>query len=134
MKSQDELNCYIRDQRSEENLAGLPLRDIRVIDLATVLAAPFAATLMGDFGAEVIKVENPEVPEAIRGWGVLEGGIQPFWAVFGRNKFPVTINLKSPDGKGILLKLIERSDVLIENMRPGTMEKLGFDMEKLLEL
>jgi formyl-CoA transferase len=134
MKTQKELDRFIRSQRLEEKLTKLPLKEIRIIDLATVLAAPFAATLLGDFGADVIKIENPSVPEAIRGWGALEDGIQPFWAVFGRNKFPVTINLKSPEGKKIFLRLIERSDVLIENMRPGTMEKLGLDMEKLLEL
>jgi len=134
VESKDKLNRFIRDQRSEAKVSDLPLKDLRIIDMATVLAAPFAATLMGDFGAEVIKVEPPETPDAIRRWGVLESGIQPFWAVFGRNKLPVTIDLKSPDGKEIFFRLIEKSDVLIENMRPGTMERLGFDMEKLLEV
>ena len=131
MRSREDLNRLIRGQRTEANTAELPLKNIRVIDLATVLAAPFAATLMGDFGAEVIKIENPDIPDAIRGWGVLEPGIQPFWLVFSRNKFPMTINLKSPEGKEIFLKLIEKSDVLIENMRPGTMEKLDLGMERL---
>ena len=132
MTTQEELNHYICDQRSKENVAGLPLNDIRVIDMATVMAAPFGATLLGDFGAEVIKVEPPGIPDAIRTWGVLENEIHPFWSVFGRNKFPVTINLKSPHGKEILLRLIEKSDVLIENMRPGTLDRLGFDVEKIL--
>ena len=131
MKSEKDINRFIRDQRSKKNIDRLPLNDIRVIDLSTVMAAPFAATLMGDFGAEVIKVEPPDVPDAIRQWGVIEGDFHPFWSVFGRNKFPITLNLKSPDGKEIFSKLIEKSDVLIENMRPGTMDRLGFSIEKL---
>ena len=107
MVSDDHINRLIRTQRSEERITGLPLKDIRVLDMATVLAAPFAATLLGDFGAEVIKIENPNVPDAIRGWGVLDTGIHPFWSVFGRNKFPVTINLKSQDGIKLFLKLIK---------------------------
>ena len=110
------------------------MEDIRVVDLATVVAAPFAATLMGDFGAEVIKIEPPHVPDAIREWGVLPGGVQPFWAVFSRNKLPITVNLKSGEGKEIFLKLIRSSDVLIENMRPGTMDRLGLDADTLLEV
>lgn len=134
MTSKKALDNYIREQRSKERTSGQLLEDIRVIDLATVLAAPFAATLLGDYGAEVIKVENPAVPDAVRKWGVLEQGLQPFWLVFGRNKFPVTVNLKSSEGKELFLKLVAQSDVLIENMRPGAMEKLGFDPKKLQEL
>lgn len=134
MNRKDALDHFIREHRTKESKKGQLLEDIRVIDLATVLAAPFAATLLGDYGAEVIKVENPAVPDAIRNWGVQEGGLQPFWLVFGRNKFPVTVNLKSPQGKELFFKLVTRSDVLIENMRPGAMEKLGFDCGKLHEL
>jgi len=134
VETQDKMNFFIREQRSEKEIAALPLKDIRILDLATVVAAPFAATLMSDFGADVIKVEPPDAPDALRRWGVLEEGIQPFWAVFARNKFPVTINLKSPDGQKIFFRLVEKSDVLIENMRPGTMERLGFDMDKLLKI
>lgn len=133
MRSEEEIVRFIREQRSEGSFGELPLKDVRVIDMATVLAGPFAATVLGDFGADVIKVENPALPDATRGWGVLEDGVQPFWAVFGRNKFPVTINLKSGDGKRVFLELVAKSDVLIENMRPGTMEKLGLNMETLLK-
>ena len=99
-RSQEELNRYIRARRSAEATAGLPLRDLRVIDMATVMAAPFAATLLGDFGAEVIKVENPAAPDAIRGWGVVEeSGVAPYWSVMSRNKFPITLNLKAEEGK-----------------------------------
>ena len=119
MKSREDINRFIRDQRSEENLSGLPLKGVRIIDIATVYSAPYSATLMADFGAEVIKVENPRIPDAPRAFLELETGIQPYWATLARNKFPVTINLKSEDGKRILLELIEKSDVLLENMRTG---------------
>ncbi len=133
MKSAHELSAFIAAQRREEHLAGLPLAGIRVIDMATVLAAPYAATLLGDYGAEVIKVENPSGPDAIRGWGVVaDKGIQPFWAVVGRNKFPITLNLKLAEGRRILVELVRRADVLIENMRPGAMEKLGIGRQDLL--
>jgi crotonobetainyl-CoA:carnitine CoA-transferase CaiB-like acyl-CoA transferase len=133
MKSADELSEFIASQRQEEQFAGLPLAGIRVIDMATVMAAPYAATLLGDYGAEVIKVENPSSPDAIRGWGVVEDkGIQPFWAVVGRNKLPITLNLKVPEGRRVLVDLIRQADVLIENMRPGALEKLGIGKQDLL--
>jgi len=133
MTSEGELSDFIAAQRRQEHFAGLPLAGIRVIDMATVMAAPYAATLLGDYGAEVIKVENPSGPDAIRGWGVVEDrGIQPFWAVVGRNKLPITLNLKVPEGRRILVDLIRQADVLIENMRPGALEKLGIGRQDLL--
>ena len=73
-----------------------------------------AAEVLGDYGAEIIKIENPANPDAIRSWGVVEDrGIHPFWAVFGRNKLPVTLNLKDPDGLGVFLKLVEGADVVV---------------------
>jgi crotonobetainyl-CoA:carnitine CoA-transferase CaiB-like acyl-CoA transferase len=131
MRSKEEMNQFIRDQRSEAALKGLPLKDIRIIDVASVVAAPYAATLLGDFGADVIKVENPVVPDAPRAFWEVDPGIQPYWAFLARNKFPVTINLRSEEGKRIFLELIGRSDVLVENMRSGTLEKLGLDMRTL---
>ena len=121
-------------QRREENFSGLPLKGLRVIDMSTVMAAPFAATLLGDYGAEVIKVENPAIPDAPRGWGVIdEIGISPFWSVVGRNKLPITLNLRVAEGREILLDLVRSSDVLIENMRPGAMERLDLGKETLFE-
>jgi crotonobetainyl-CoA:carnitine CoA-transferase CaiB-like acyl-CoA transferase len=128
-----DLDDFISKQRTKESVDSLPLKDLRVIDLSTVVAAPFAATLLGDMGAEIIKIENPAMPDALRAWGVVKDkGVQPFWSVIGRNKYPVTLNLKSPEGKQIFSKLIEKTDVLIENMRPGTLGKLGFDTDTLL--
>jgi len=133
MKTQKEFNAFIRQQRNDL-LADQPLAGLRVVDMGTVVAAPVAATLLGDYGAEVIKVENPDIPDATRGWGIVkEVGIAPFWAVLGRNKFPITLNLKSDAGKEIFLKLIEKADVLIENMRPGVLDKLGLSQELLLD-
>jgi crotonobetainyl-CoA:carnitine CoA-transferase CaiB-like acyl-CoA transferase len=131
LKSGEDISRFIRAQRSEEVLGGLPLQGVRVLDMATVVAAPYAATLMGDFGAEVIKIENPRVPDAPRIWFEIEPGIHPYWAYLGRNKFPVTLNLKSEQGKKIFLELVEKSDVLLENMRSGALEKLGLDMDTL---
>ncbi|NQU14005.1 MAG: CoA transferase [Desulfobacteraceae bacterium] len=134
MTTTKDLNKFISAQRSEDKFDHLPLKGLRVIDMATVMAAPFAATLMGDYGADIVKVENPSNPDAIRGWGIIEkAGVSPFWAVVGRNKFPVTLNLKTTEGKRIFTDLITKADVLIENMRPGVMEKLGIGRETLIE-
>jgi crotonobetainyl-CoA:carnitine CoA-transferase CaiB-like acyl-CoA transferase len=135
MNNRKALDDFIQGQRIEEQVQGLPLKSLRVIDLSTIVAAPFAATLLSDMGAEVIKIENPAMPDGLRAWGVIkEKGIHPFWSVIGRNKFPVTINLKAPEGKRIFQELLQKSDVLIENMRPGTLDKLGFNVETLKEL
>ncbi len=98
MKTQKELNDFIRQQR-QDPLTNEPLAGIRVVDMGTVLAAPSAAALLGDYGAELIKVENPDVPDATRGWGIIkDSGIAPFWAVLWRNKFPITLNLLAVSG------------------------------------
>jgi len=134
MLSSKELNDLIRRQGAYREESKLPLKDVRVIDLGTVVAAPFTATLLGDFGAEVIKVENPNRPDAIRAWGVLEGGFQPWWLVVSRNKLPITLNLRTPEGTDIFAELIKKSDVLVENFRRGVLARLGFPAERLFEL
>lgn len=127
------LDAFIRQQMSDPN--EYPLKDLRVVDLATVVAAPFAATLLGDMGAEIIKIERPDMQDAIRAWGVIEDkDIHPFWSVFGRNKYPITLNLKAEPAKKIFTELLKKSDVLIENMRPGTLDRIGFDVETLLQI
>ncbi|MBI2865719.1 MAG: CoA transferase [Chloroflexi bacterium] len=130
----NELAEHVRRQRAYREDSRLPLRDIRVLDLGTVVAAPFAATFLGDMGAEVVKIENPGMPDAIRGWGVLEGGLQPWWLVVSRNKLPVTLNLRAPQGQDILARLVEKSDVLLENFRPGVLDRMGFTAERLFAL
>ena len=132
---QQKLSDFIAQQRQQSCFAGLPLEGKRVIDLSSVIAAPYCAALLGDAGAEIIKIENPMIPDALRGWGThAETGIEPYHAYIGRNKLPITLNLKSAAGKQAFLDLIVSADVLIENMRLGVMDRLGLDHDSLLEL
>ena len=103
-----------------------PLDGIRVIEVGQLLAGPFAGTLLAYFGAEVIKVEPPELGDPIRGWRILEkGGTSYWWRSLGRNKKSLTANLRSETGRDIVRQLISSADVVIENFKPGTMEKWG---------
>jgi crotonobetainyl-CoA:carnitine CoA-transferase CaiB-like acyl-CoA transferase len=105
-----------------------PLSDIRAIELGQLIAGPFCGQLLGDMGAEVIKVEAPGVGDPMRDWG---RGVPVWWSVIGRNKKSVTLDLRSPRGQDLLKQLVAKSDVLIENFRPGTMEKWGLSYEAL---
>jgi succinyl-CoA---D-citramalate CoA-transferase len=107
-----------------------PLAGVRVIELGMLLAGPFTGRLLGDMGAEIIKVEPPGQPDPIRDWGQARyEGRTLWWPVQSRNKKCVTLNLRTERGQDLLLELVKRSDVLVENFRPGTLEKwnLGFD-------
>ncbi len=108
-----------------------PLAGIRVVDLTRVLAGPFAAMSLGDMGAEVIKVEEPGKGDDTRGWPPFVAGEATYFLSVNRNKKSLTLNLKSPEGQEILRGLIAKSDVVLENFRPGTMERLGFGYERL---
>ncbi|MFS8478955.1 MAG: CoA transferase [Micromonosporaceae bacterium] len=110
----------------------LPLRDIRVIELGQLLAGPFCGQLLGDFGAEVIKVEDPGRGDPMREWGREKPhGKSLWWPVIARNKKSVTCNLRSPEGQGLLRRLVASADVLLENFRPGTLERWGLGPEDL---
>ncbi|MGW3357808.1 CaiB/BaiF CoA transferase family protein [Streptomyces bungoensis] len=100
-----------------------PLDGLRVLDLATLFAGPLAATLLGDFGAEVIKVEHPHRPDPSRGHGPAKDGVGLWWKVLGRNKRAITLDLSRPGGRATLLRLAAAADVVIENFRPGTLER-----------
>ncbi|MDQ0830348.1 crotonobetainyl-CoA:carnitine CoA-transferase CaiB-like acyl-CoA transferase [Streptomyces achromogenes] len=100
-----------------------PLHGVRVLDLATLFAGPLAATLLGDFGADVVKVEHPDRPDPSRGHGPSKGGVGLWWKLLGRNKRTITLNLSTPGGRDTLLRLAATADVIIENFRPGTLEK-----------
>ncbi|MEU9392349.1 CoA transferase [Streptomyces sp. NPDC048324] len=100
-----------------------PLTGLRVLDLATLFAGPLAATMLGDFGAEVIKVEHPGKPDPSRGHGPSKDGIGLWWKILGRNKRTITLDLSKRGGRATLLRLAAEADVLIENFRPGTLEK-----------
>jgi len=128
------LSEFIRARRNEARRSNAPLKDIRIVDIGSVVAAPFAATILGDYGAEVIKIEPPNAPDAIRYWAVVEEEYQPFWLYASRNKLPITLNLKHPKGQRIFTRLLEQSDILLENMRPGTLDRLGFPAARLLEI
>jgi len=107
------------------------LDGIRVLEVGTLISGPFGARLLGDMGAEVIKIEPPGSPDPIRTWGQAEvDGHHFFWTVHARNKKCVTLNLRTPRGREIFLDLTERSDIIVENFRPGTLEKwnLGYDV------
>ena len=114
--------------------ARAPLAGIRVIDLTRVLAGPFCAMSLGDMGAEVIKVEEPGKGDDTRGWPPFTGGEATYFLSVNRSKKSLTLNMKAPEGQGILRALIARSDVVLENFRPGTMERLGFGYEGLRKL
>jgi crotonobetainyl-CoA:carnitine CoA-transferase CaiB-like acyl-CoA transferase len=109
---------------------GGPLRGIRVLDISTVYAAPIAAMLLGDFGADVIKVEHPRGDPA-RSHGAEKDGHGLWWKVISRNKRCVTLNLGTPEGQQILRDLAADADVLIENFRPGVLERWGLGPEQL---
>ncbi|MFF1681685.1 CaiB/BaiF CoA transferase family protein [Streptomyces sp. NPDC058256] len=100
-----------------------PLTGLRVLDLATLFAGPLAATMLGDFGAEVVKVEHPTKPDPSRGHGPSKDGIGLWWKLLGRNKRTITLDLSKPGGRETLLRLAATADVVIENFRPGTLEK-----------
>jgi crotonobetainyl-CoA:carnitine CoA-transferase CaiB-like acyl-CoA transferase len=100
-----------------------PLTGLRVLDLATLFAGPLAATMLGDFGAEVVKVEHPAKPDPSRGHGPSKDGIGLWWKLLGRNKRTITLDLSRPGGRTTLLRLAATADVIIENFRPGTLEK-----------
>ncbi|MGW0859784.1 CaiB/BaiF CoA transferase family protein [Streptomyces sp. NPDC002690] len=108
-----------------------PLSGLRVLDLATLFAGPLAATMLGDFGAEVIKVEHPRKPDPSRGHGPAKDGVGLWWKLLGRNKRNLTLDLSSPGGREVLLRLAAETDVIIENFRPGTLERWGLGWEEL---
>lgn len=109
-----------------------PLAGLRVIDAATLFAGPMAATLLGDFGAEVIKVEHPH-GDSLRNLGWKKDGVSLWWAVVNRNKRAVTLKLSHDLGRDALLRLVDEADVLIENFRPGTMERWGLGWDVIHE-
>lgn len=105
---------------------GLPLEGIRIVDLSRLIAGNMMTMLLADFGAEVIKVEEPASGDSLRHW--LVAGKPVFWKVYGRNKRSVSVDIKQPLGREAVLRLIGTADAVVENFRPGTLEKLGLDV------
>jgi crotonobetainyl-CoA:carnitine CoA-transferase CaiB-like acyl-CoA transferase len=102
-----------------------PLAGLRILDISTVIAGPFAATLLADLGAEVLKVEMPDTGDALRRLAPHKEGVPLWWKVTNRNKKGVTLDLRKPDGRALLGKLVEKHDVLVENFRSGTLDEWG---------
>jgi crotonobetainyl-CoA:carnitine CoA-transferase CaiB-like acyl-CoA transferase len=112
----------------------VPLSGIRVVDLTRILAGPFCTMMLADMGAEVIKVEMPGQGDPLRGQGVIRDGLSWYFAAFNRNKKSLSLNLRSDEGRAALARLIETSDVLVENYRPGVLATMGFDAARLKAL
>ncbi|MCP3444464.1 CaiB/BaiF CoA-transferase family protein [Bradyrhizobium sp. CCGUVB14] len=111
-----------------------PLSGIRVVELGTLIAAPFAARLFAEFGAEVIKIEQPGSGDPLRSWRKLHQGTSLWWYLQSRNKKSIAIDLKSPEGRDVALRLAAQADVVIENFKPGSLEKLGLGWDVLSKL
>lgn len=109
------------------------LEGVRILDISTVIAGPWAASILGDFGAEVIKVEMPGRGDSFRAMGPLKDGVSIRWPSMGRNKKSITLDFHYEQGKQIFLDLVAKSDVIIENFRTGTLEKWGLGMDVLRE-
>lgn len=108
------------------------LDGIRVIELGTLIAGPFCGRLLADHGADVIKVEAPDRPDPLRGWGQAEqDGLRFFWTVHARNKRCITLDLRRPEGQALFLDLVEHADVVLESFRPGTLERWGIGYDVL---
>lgn len=110
-----------------------PLHGIRVIDASTILAGPLACQILGDFGADVIKIEHPSAGDGLRGHGPAKAGVPLWWKEVGRNKRTVGLSLSHPEGAELLVEMVRTADVLVENFRPGTFERWGLAPDRLLE-
>lgn len=108
-----------------------PLAGIRVVELGNLIAAPFAARLMAEFGAEVVKIESPGEGDPLRKWRKLHKGTSLWWYLQSRNKKSIAVNMREPEGQEIVRRLVRDADVLIENFRPGTLERWGLGWEAL---
>ena len=111
----------------------MPLSGVKVLDLTRVLSGPFCTALLGDLGADIIKVEAPD-GDTVRNAGAMRDGLSWYFAQFNRNKRSIRLNLRKPEAQAILARLIEQSDVLVENFRPGVLARFGFGEDRLKAL
>jgi crotonobetainyl-CoA:carnitine CoA-transferase CaiB-like acyl-CoA transferase len=109
----------------------LPLEGIKVVEMGQLIAGPFAAKMLAEFGAEVIKIEPPVTGDPLRKWRLLHDGTSVWWAAQSRNKQSVTLDLRQAEAHDVVKRLIKDADILIENFRPGTLEKWGLGWEEL---
>ena len=111
-----------------------PLAGVRVVEFGTLIAGPFCSRILAEFGAEVIKIETPGEGDPLRNWRKLYQGTSLWWFVQSRNKKSMTVNLKHAEGQEIVRRLIRQSDIVVENFRPGVLEKLGLGWDRLSEI
>ena len=114
--------------------APMALKGMRVIEMGQLIAGPFCAKMLGEFGADVIKIEPPGAGDPLRNWRMIHNGTSVWWQVQSRNKRSIALDLRSPEGQDIARRLIAEADVLVENFRPGTLEKWGLGWEELSRL
>jgi formyl-CoA transferase len=114
-----------------DNKPPLPLQGVKVIELGTLIAGPFCARVLAEFGAEVIKIEAPEGGDQIRQWRKMYEGTSLWWYVQSRNKKSLTLNLRAPEGQEVVRKLAADADIVVENFRPGALEKWGLGWQQL---
>ena len=112
----------------------MPLSGIKVVDLTRILAGPFCTGMLADMGADVIKVETPGIGDPLRGQGATRDGLSWYFAGFNRNKRSLSLNLRTEEGRAVLARLIQQSDVLVENFRPGVLAQMGFGEARLRQL
>ncbi len=111
-----------------------PLAGLTVLDLSTIVSGGTATSMLADFGAEVLKIEHPRQGDPLRSWGPFMAGQSVWWKVMSRNKKSVTLNLSVPKGQRLLADLVRRADALVENFRPGTLEKWGLGPDRLMDI
>lgn len=121
-------------EKNENMKTPQALENLKVLDLTRVVAGPYAASILGDFGADIIKIEMPVNGDDARGYGPYQNGESVYFANLNRNKRGITLNLKTEEGKEIFFKLVKEADILLENYRPGVMDKLGLGYEVLHEM
>ena len=110
------------------------LKGLRVVEMGQLIAGPFCAKMLGEFGADVIKIEPPGAGDPLRNWRMIKNGTSVWWQVQSRNKRSIALDLRSPEGQEVARRLIAEADVLVENFRPGTLEKWGMGWEALSKL
>ncbi len=115
-------------------LGMMPLEGLRVVDASTILAGPLCCQILGDFGADVIKVEHPRAGDSMRGHGHQKAGVSLWWKELSRNKRGIGLDLGAPEGAEVFLRLAATTDVVVENFRPGTLERWGLDLQRLHEV
>src|SRR2546423_11708112 len=122
------------DRRRHMDTQRGPLSGFRVLELGNLIAAPYAGRLFAEFGADVLKVERPRTGDELRQWRLFRGKTSLFWSLQARNKRSITLDLRTPEGQEIVLKLLPHVDVALENFRPGTLEKwnLGYEAMKVV--